>query len=461
MAAVVAAMRAAQLLPNPTISALLLLLVVLATATAASLRVAVFVSVMAMLALNYFLLPPFHTLTIADPQNWVALFVFLAVAMVASQLSAALRRRSHEALTRQRDLERLYAVSRSVLLAEDEAAIRHSMVRAIADAFEIPGVALYDRQTQEVYRGGADDRPELAAKLEEVARNGKSFQDGTTTITAIRLGGAPTSSLGIFGVTLNDTVLQSVGNLVAIALERARGQAASARAQAAQASSELRAAVLDAAAHEFKTPLTSMKVAATALAQQIDGPDPRRELIDIVNEDVARLESLVTDAVQMLRIDSGDFVVNSARHRVADIINVVMREFAARLEGHQVAIDVPADTTVDADRALLLLAVRQLLDNAVKYSPPASDIGVRAAPGEGGRIAIAVRNTGSTVRERDRERIFERFYRGADAVRVPGTGMGLAIVKQIVQAHGGTLSASSTDGDDTVITMSFPTGAES
>ncbi len=171
-----------------------------------------------MLALNYFLLPPFHTLTIADPQNWVALFVFLAVAIVASQLSNALRRRSVESVARQRDLERLYAVSRSVLLAEHETAIGHSMVRAIADAFQIPGVALYDRHTQEVYWGGAEDRPELRAKLEEVARHGRSFQEGTTTVTAIRLGGAPTSSLGIVGVTLNDTVLQSVSNLVAIAL---------------------------------------------------------------------------------------------------------------------------------------------------------------------------------------------------------------------------------------------------
>ena len=117
------------------------------------------------------------------------------------------------------------------------------MVRAIADAFQIPGVALYDRHTQEVYWGGAEDRPELRAKLEEVARHGRSFQEGTTTVTAIRLGGAPTSSLGIVGVTLNDTVLQSVSNLVAIALERARGQAANARAQAAQESSELRATV--------------------------------------------------------------------------------------------------------------------------------------------------------------------------------------------------------------------------
>src|SRR5262245_51008966 len=109
IAAVVAGLRAAQEVPNPTIAALLLLLIVLAAATTAGLRVTVAIAVVAMLAFNYYLLPPFQTLQIADPQNWIALFVFLAVAIVASQLSGALRQRSLEAVLRQSDLERLYA----------------------------------------------------------------------------------------------------------------------------------------------------------------------------------------------------------------------------------------------------------------------------------------------------------------------------------------------------------------
>ena len=304
---VIVAMRAVQDFPNPTIAALLLLLVVLATATAASLQVAVAVSVAAMLAFNYFLLPPFGTLTIADPQNWVALLVFLAVAIVASNLSGALRQRSVESLTRQRDLERLYALGRSLLLFDNDAALPPGIARAIADAFELPGVALYDHQTGHLSLGGTRDLSHLQDKLQEVARHGKSFQDGTVLVSAIRLGGAPIGSLAIVGVALNDTVLQSVTNLVAIGLERARGQAMHGRAEASRQSSELRTAVLDAAAHEFKTPLTSMKAAATALTLDTAAEDPRRELVDIINEDVSRLEALISDAVQMLRLDSGRF----------------------------------------------------------------------------------------------------------------------------------------------------------
>jgi two-component system sensor histidine kinase KdpD len=456
---VIAAMRAAQTIPNPTISALLLLLVVLATATAANLKVAVAVSVAAMLAFNYFLLPPFSTLTIADPQNWVALMVFLAVAIVASNLSGALRQRRLESLTRQRDLERLYAFGRSLLLFDNDAALPPGIARAMADAFELAGVALYDHQTGVVSLGGATDLSSFQDKLREVARNGKSFQDASGLVTAIRLGGAPIGSLAIVGGPLSDTVLQSLSNLVAIGLERARGQAVHARAEASRQSSELRAAVLDAAAHEFKTPLTSMKAAATALTLGVETDDPRRELIDIVNEGLSQLEALVSDAVQMLRIDAGDFIVNRERHCVADIAGGVLREFGARLNGHTVANGVAPDLMVDADRALLQLALRQLLDNALKYSSATSTIELSAV--SNGALSLTVRNTGSTIPEDEQARLVERFYRGERARGIPGTGMGLAIVRQIAEAHGGTLTVASSEARGTEFTLSIPRGDRS
>ena len=145
------------------------------------------VSITAMLAFNFFFLPPFYTLTIADPQNWVALFVFLVVAIIASQLSGRARQRELEALNRQRDLERLYAFSRSVLLSESDA-MPTAIARSIADAFELPCVALYDHQSGIVSWGGAVDPPPLEDKLREVARRGTSFQDGGTLITAVQAG---------------------------------------------------------------------------------------------------------------------------------------------------------------------------------------------------------------------------------------------------------------------------------
>jgi two-component system sensor histidine kinase SenX3 len=118
---------------------------------------------------------------------------------------------------------------------------------------------------------------------------------------------------------------------------------------------------------------------------------------------------------------------------------------------------VPADLDVDADRELLGLALRQLLDNALKYSPTTSTIELAAT--HNGSVDISVRNSGSLIPEREQRRIFERFYRGSQAGHVPGTGMGLSIVQQIAQAHGGTLTVSSGPDAGTTFTLSLPGGA--
>jgi two-component system sensor histidine kinase KdpD len=286
-------------------------------------------------------------------------------------------------------------------------------------------------------------------------------QDGNAAVVAIRLGRAPIGSLAIIDAALNDTVLQSVTNLVAIGLERARGQAASARAEAARQNSELRATLLDAVAHEFKTPLTSLKAAASALRLDELSPDRRAELVDIVNEDLTRMDGLVSDAVYMLRIDAGDFVVRRERYRVSDIIRSVVGDFQQRLEGHRTTLAVPNDLEVRVDRALVQLALRQLLDNAIKYAPATASIELTATSADTGDVEIAVMNTGSHIPEHEQARVTERFYRGSHARHVAGTGMGLAIVRQIVEAHGGSLKVESTSEEGTRFAMSFPPEAGS
>ena len=136
-------------------------------------------------------------------------------------------------------------------------------------------------------------------------------------------------------VGLSDTVLHSIANLAAIGLERARSQEATARAEAAQQSSELRATVLDALAHEFKTPLTSMKAAASDLLASASTSARDRELVTIIDEDLDRFQALVTDAVQMLRIDAGNFAVHLDRHNLADVVAATVQKFERRLDGHR------------------------------------------------------------------------------------------------------------------------------
>lgn len=443
---------------NPTTVALTYLIAILLLATWWGIVEATVASVGAVLAFNFFFLPPAGALTIADPQNWVAFVAFLATAIIVSQLSGRARQREIDAVARQRDLERLYALSRALLLSDEGVAISGAIARHVADTFEIQGVAALDHRTDIVSRAGSADIPGVEMRLREVARRATEWRDETgLVVIAIQLGGAPLGSIAMLDPRLSDTVLQSIGNLVAIGLERGRAREATAAALAARKSSELRATVLDALAHEFKTPLTSMKAATSDLLTSAAPGTRDRELISIVDEELNWFQILVNDAVQMLRIDAGQFSLHRERHRLEDIVAATLAKFEKRLEGHQLRTRVPQDATIDVDRELVELALRQLLDNAVKYSPPMSAIDIEA-DGNDEVDRLVVRNSGSTIPEHEQVQVSARFYRGSQSRQVPGTGMGLAIVQQIASAHGGTLSVSSSPESGTAFTLSFPRG---
>jgi two-component system sensor histidine kinase KdpD len=440
---------------NPTTVALTYLVAILFIATRWGIAESTLASLLAVVCFNFFFLPPVGTLTIADPQNWVALIAFLLTAIVASQLSGRVRRRSDEAVARQRDLERLYKLSRALLLTSGGTSLLSDMARHIADSFELPAVAMYDQQMDVVAKGGIVDVPDIEARLRDVARRGVPVQDGSALVVVpLQLGSGPMGSLAIAGGALDDTVFQSIANLAAIGLERAASQEMGARAEAARQSGELRATLLDAVAHEFKTPLTSIKAAASDLLESIPTDRREHELAAIVSEESRRLQSLVTDAVQMLRIESGGFAVHRSRHTLRRVVAAALDDMAVQLEGHTVVNRVPAEVTINADGELLQLALRQLLNNAVKYSPATSTIEIDANGHE--LHELIVRNSGSVIPEAEQQRIFERFYRGATARRVPGTGMGLAIVLQIARAHGGTVTVASTAAMGTEFRLSLP-----
>ena len=443
---------------NPTTIALIYVVVILLIATAWGIAEATVASIAAMLCFNFFFLPPVGTLTIADPQNWVALVAFLLTAIVASQLSGRARARNIEALARQRDLERLYALSRALLLSEGGTFVPGAIARYIADVFALRAVAVYDQHADTVAWAGEMEMPGSDERLRDAARRGVRIDDANgLRIIAIQLGGQSVGSVAIIGVELSDTVLNSIANLAAIGLERARGEEAAARAEAARHSSELRATVLDALAHEFKTPLTAMKAASSDLLNSTAVGPREHELAAILDEELDHFRNLVSDAVQMLRIDAGDFVVHRDRHQLEPIVDAVLRRFEHRLEGHHVVVNVPQECTVDADRELLALALRQLVDNALKYSPASSTIEIRSASNDA--VDITVQNSGSTIAESERAQVLERFFRGSRARNIPGTGMGLAIVRQIAQAHGGSLSLDSSS-DSTAFTVTLPRGAD-
>jgi two-component system sensor histidine kinase KdpD len=258
-------------------------------------------------------------------------------------------------------------------------------------------------------------------------------------------------------VELSDSALQSLANLVAIGLERARAQEAASRAEAARQSEELKSMLMDAIAHEFQTPLTSIKAATTALlSEHPPTPQEQREFMTIVDEEASRLSDLVDDAIQMARVEAGKVQLHRESWHVTDLIRAAIEKLKPVLDGRQVDVAVPSDLPpLPADRELVTLALRQLLNNAVKYSAPQAPISI-AATVEDGRVLLSVRDRGPGISEIDLDHIFDKFYRARSAADIPGAGLGLAIAREVALAHGGEIWAESASGEGSTFFLALP-----
>jgi two-component system sensor histidine kinase KdpD len=455
-AGVAAITFAGRALPvNATTASLSYLLFVLVIATTWGLPQAIVVSVAATLCFNFFFLPPFRTLTIADPQNWIALMAFLITAVIASELSNRAQRQAAMAVEQRRELERLYALSRAVLLDTGEGTLGRTIAHQIAETFGFEGVLLYDLRADEGYSAGSEDVPVSPAQLQSVHET--IGLDASSRATPVRLGNKTVGVLAVRG-DVETAVLEAIANLVAITLEKAASQEMANQARAARTSEELKSSILDALAHEFKTPLTSIKAASTALLSRSATPaGPQHELLSIIDEETDRLTNLVTEAIQVARIEAGRVRLTKVPTSVSDIVNSVVTQMRQRLDDRNVEIDV--DSTLPAvmvDRDLMELAVRQLVDNALKYSRPGSPVEVHAS-GSSDLVRLTIQDSGPGISPHEQQKIFEKFYRGeAIRNRLPGSGVGLTVVKDIVKAHSGTIRVESSPQKGTAFILELP-----
>ena len=438
---------------NVTTTGFAYLLFVLIIASTWGLIEASLTSVAATLTFNFFFLPPIGEFTIADPQNWVALFSFLATALVASRLSDRVKKQALEAMERQHDVERLYTFSRAILLIHSNEPVPKQLVQKLADIFGLSAAVLYDRQTGEIYRAGPSDFEGLEDQLRKAAVEGASFSDTERkrVITTVRLGSEPIASLAVQGASMPDSVLQGIANLIAIGLERARAQDLTNQMEAARRSEQLRTTLIDAMAHEFKTPLTSIKAATTALLDSPDQPLPNRtELLKVADEEADHLRQLIDDAIDMARLTSPQIEIHRELTDAKDLVRELMDSLRTGIDERpmQVLCDEPLPA-IPVDRRLWKLALKQVLDNALKYSPPGSPVIIHVHDG-GGAVHFDITDRGAGIPPQEQDRIFERFYRSPSVKnQIPGSGLGLSIANNIVQAHQGALTVTSDPGETT------------
>jgi two-component system, OmpR family, sensor histidine kinase KdpD len=445
---------------NGTTAALTYLIAVLVIATMWGFVEATAASIAAMFCFNYLFLPHVGGFTVADPQNWVALLAFLITSITASQLSARAKKRTQEATHRQQEMEKLYALSCALLLTDTSQPVAKAIARQIAHTFELPAVAFYDRRGHEIHQAGREDLLGIDTKLHQAALNGTQFRDDSSqlVVTSVRLGGEPIGSLAVKGAFLSDAALQSLSNLMAVGLEKAHAQEAANRAEAARQSEELRSTLLDAITHEFKTPLTSLKAATTAL---LSDPANRlqeyREMITIADEEVNRLARLLTEAIQTAQVESGKLQPEKELQSVSTLVSRTINQMKLQLGGRELRMTAPDGLPlVFVDSELIELAIRQVIENGLKYSPPDTPLAITVQAGEDS-VSIVIADQGPGIPESDQERIFDKFYRGSkDRYKVTGTGMGLAIAREILRVHGGAISVQSAPGKGAEFRISIP-----
>jgi two-component system sensor histidine kinase KdpD len=447
---------------NPATVGFTFLLAILMVSAAWGLRYSVFMAIVAALAYNYFFLPPILRFTIAEKQNWVALFAFLLTAIIASELSERARHESVESNQRRREVERLYAFSQQLLVTENVFELLNLIPKHIVDSFSVTGAAMFLEAKQETYYLDNKSRPLFSTdQLKAICGRGEPVLDRERgfCFMPLRLGVRSVGSIGLAGCELSRETLEAIGSLTAIAIERASTVDKLTKSEAARESDRLRSVLLDSVTHEFRTPLTSIKASAETLLSDVDlDKSLQKDLLTVINEESDRLNRLVGEAAEVAQLDSHQLELHFQPHQLREAVDAAIEKSGPALQGHPLQSTIPDKlpmVRMDVDRITEVLV--HLLDNAGRYSPAGTPIQITVELRKG-EVLTSVADHGPGIDDMERDMIFEKFYRGRNQrMVVQGTGMGLAIAKAIIELHGGRIGATSQVGRGSLFYFSLPT----
>jgi two-component system, OmpR family, sensor histidine kinase KdpD len=440
-----------------TVGFLYLILVVLA-AFYGGFWQATFVSVIAVGSLDYFFDQPIFSFSVGRLSNWVELGAFEFTALVISELSNRAQLRAVEAIAERRDTDRLYQTARRMLLLDSRGSVGSLVTALIRETFEMQGIVLFDAHSAAFHESGHPS-PEADRQAREAFLADSDAFDSVhkTRFCILRVGGRPAGALALCGTEMRQLAAAALASLVAIALERARTREKQYHADAAREAEQLRTAVLDALAHQFKTPLTVIRTASSGLPAAGGLSEQQTELVSLIDQEARKLNDLASRLIGAPTLESTEFRSQPEPLLLSRLMKSVLQEIEQPADRDRFRIAVPAqEPPVFADRELILTAIAQLIDNALKYSATGSVIDLHLTV-KATAVVLSVRSQGLVVSEADRERIFERFYRAPGAQdRFSGTGLGLSIVKTIAAGQHGHVWAEGEPGYGTVFSLSLP-----
>jgi two-component system sensor histidine kinase KdpD len=394
---------------------------------------------------------------ISDPQDWISLFAFLITSVIGSDLSARARRQAEEANRQRNEVEQLYEFSRHLLKARNPIDLPNEIPKQIVELFKAVAAALYLPEKREVYRSGIETPQLDAIRLKAAAVREDAEIDRSQGIyfSPLRLGSQVIGSFGIFGSLVSNQTLEAIGTLIASAIDRAQAIELLGKAEAVRENERLKSVLLDAVTHDFKTPLTSIKASATSLLEDLNfNRKQRKELLVIIDEECDRINQLIGETSEMVRLEAGEVTLQFAPHAVGELISGALEDCQDVQSARPIHVEVKdPHRRVYADSIWARKVFVHIIRNADLYSSPGEPITIGAEEKDG-FVAFSVADNGPGIEESEIKEIFDRFYRGkGQRHRIPGTGMGLPIAKAIVEAHGGTIEVTSQKGQGSVFTF--------
>jgi len=434
-----------------TAAAMVFLMLVVGAATYSGIVLSLSTALLCSLSFDYFFLPPLHTLRLAGLEECSALVAFVGSCLIVSRIAELARNQTRQAEGRREDVERLYELSQEMMLNEDAAGLVSDLPRMIQRVFALREVVLYVRDQDQFFCSCADIGESMQAHLRmlTLGLNPTLVGKENPASVALNMGLRPIGALGWQLPLLSREIASAVGAQVAIAITRATAMEASARMEAAREGERLRAALIDSLTHELKTPLTSIRAAATTLLQS--GPsldeETRSDLALIVDEEAAHLAALIGEAVEMAEIDADVLKVHAVLQHPRALIDQALEESRKILSVHRISVEMEEPLSPAwFDPHLLGRVFRHILENAARYTPSGGRISVKSFQ-RNGRLSFVIEDSGPGIDSGDLPLIFEKFYRGRKTARKgKGTGMGLAITRSILSVHGGGIEAISSPG---------------
>ena len=396
-----------------------------------------FTAVLSAAAFNFFHIPPTGQFTIQDSENWVALGAFLVAAAFVSSLAELGRARAAEADLRRREADLMAELAQVLLGRPSVDAALPVAAERIATALELPSAALQLGEPTE-----HPDRLSLPLTRDD-ERIGTLIVPADIDPEAL--------------ARLRERLVPGLEALLAAAIDREVLVRTTVETEALRRSDDIKTALLRTVSHDLRTPLTAIRAAAEMLSSPTITEEDRQELRAAIVEDSERLASLVDNLLDLSRLRTGTAEPSRDWTSIEEVIEAALDDLALERDRFSLSIDASLPF-IRADSAQLERAFVNLLSNAARYSD-GQPVSVRARE-VSGRLVIRVVDRGPGIPERERERIFEAFYRGAEGNSHPGAGLGLAIVRGFVEANGGHVSVESLPGQGTAFVVEFPLGGD-